>query len=206
MPDDFNQTTQIRRCLDQLNAGEESAREQLVSQACQWLQGRARMMLRSYPHVRRWEETDDVVNKAMLRLHRALAEVRPTSVQHFLNLANTQIRRELIDMARHYFGAEGLGAHHATDGLSPDTDARPRYEVSQDTFEPARVSEWTEFHEQVEALPDKEKEVFSLRWYDGMTFAEIGQVLDITDRTAKRRWRSACVMLYKALQGGIPGS
>ncbi len=78
--------------------------------------------------------------------------------------------------------------------------------MSQDTFEPARVSEWTEFHEQVDNLPDKEKEVFSLRWYDGLTFAEIGQVLDVTDRTAKRRWRSSCVILYKAMQGNIPGS
>ncbi|NQU21307.1 MAG: sigma-70 family RNA polymerase sigma factor [Candidatus Nealsonbacteria bacterium] len=206
MTDEFSQTAQIRCCLDRFSAGEESAREELVSHAGQWLQGRVRLMLRSYPHVRRWEETDDLVNQALLRLHRALAEVQPSSVQHFLNLANAQIRRELIDMARHYFGAKGMGAHHATDGLSPDTDARPRYEVAQDTFEPARVSEWTEFHEQVEALPEKEKEVFGLRWYDGLTFAEIGQVLEVTDRTAKRRWRSSCVMLYKAMQGDIPGS
>jgi RNA polymerase sigma-70 factor (ECF subfamily) len=68
------------------------------------------------------------------------------------------------------------------------------------------VSEWTEFHEQVEALPEKEKEVFSLRWYDELTFVEIGQVLEVADRTAKRRWRSACVMLHEAMQGDAPGS
>ena len=206
MTDGLSQTTQIRSCLDRLRAGEESARDQLVSHACEWLRGRAKMMLRSYPHVRRWEETDDVVSQAMLRLHQALAEVHPTSVQHFLNLANSQIRRELIDMARHYYGAEGMGAHHATDGVSPDSDARPRYEVSQDTLEPARVSAWTEFHEQVEALPEKEKEVFGLRWYDQLSFQEIGQVLEISDRTAKRRWRSACVILHKAMEGNLPGS
>ena len=68
------------------------------------------------------------------------------------------------------------------------------------------MSKWTEFHEQVEALPETEKEVFGLRWYDELTFAEIGHVLEVTDRTAKRRWRSACKMLYIAMQGDAPGS
>ena len=70
MSEEFSQTAQILHCLDRLRDGDESAREQLISQACEWLRGRAQRMLRSYPHVRRWEETDDLVNQAMLRLAR----------------------------------------------------------------------------------------------------------------------------------------
>jgi len=66
------------------------------------------------------------------------------------------------------------------------------------------VAEWTEFHQQVEALPVDEREVFGLRWYQGLTFEEIGQVIGATDRTAKRRWRSACRMLYERMKS-IPG-
>ena len=206
MPEPLGQTTQIQDWLSRLRQGDESAREELIRQATERLRRLAHRMLRSYPGVRRWEETDDVLNNAMLRLHRALADVKPESVKHFFRLAYTQIRRELIDLAKHYYGPEGMGAHHATDGVSPDTGARPRHDVSQDTYEPTKLSEWAEFHQQVEALPEKEREVFSLRWYEALNFAEIAEVVGATDRTAKRRWRSACVMLYKAMQGEAPGS
>ena len=79
----------------------------------------ARAMLRRYPHVRRWEETDDLLQAALMRLHRSLAEVQPEGVPHFDNLAAAQIRRELIDLARSYHGPEGLGANHHTDGTDP---------------------------------------------------------------------------------------
>ena len=61
----------------------------------------ARKMLRSYPGVRRWELTDDIVQNAALRLWQCLDAVKPASVRSFINLAAVQIRRELIDLARH---------------------------------------------------------------------------------------------------------
>jgi RNA polymerase sigma-70 factor (ECF subfamily) len=38
-------------------------------------------MLRGYPSVRRWKIPDDLLQNAMLRLHRAMAEVRLQSVR-----------------------------------------------------------------------------------------------------------------------------
>ena len=66
--------------------------------------------------MKRWSETDDVLQNAMLRLHRSLAEIQPECPSQFYGLAATQIRRELIDLARHYYGAQGIGARHHTDG------------------------------------------------------------------------------------------
>ena len=60
----------------------------------------------------RWEQTDDVVQNALVRLRRALETTSPESVRSFVNLAAVQIRRELIDLARHYHGPNGMGAHH----------------------------------------------------------------------------------------------
>ena len=40
-------------------------------------------MLRGYPHLQRWEQTDDVYQTALLRLHQALSQVTPESAQHF---------------------------------------------------------------------------------------------------------------------------
>ena len=100
--------------LDLMRAGDQTARRRLVEHACERLRGLARKMLRRYPKVRRWEETDDVFVEAVTRLHRALETVQPESPKHFYNLAATQIRRVLIDLARRYGGPEGLGSRHDT--------------------------------------------------------------------------------------------
>src|ERR1700733_5961134 len=100
----MGQTTEAGDLLGRLRANDDSAREGLIELAKGRFEALARAMLRRYPQVRRWEQTDDVLQAALVRLHRSLAEVRPESVRHLDNLAATQIRRELIDLARHYQG------------------------------------------------------------------------------------------------------
>ena len=51
-------------------ADAERAREALLSHAAGRLERLARMMLRGYPRLRRWEETGDVLQNALLRLDR----------------------------------------------------------------------------------------------------------------------------------------
>jgi len=47
----------------------------------------ARRMLKSYGHVQRWSDTDDVLQNSLLRLHRALATVKPESVRKYYGLS-----------------------------------------------------------------------------------------------------------------------
>ena len=89
-------------------------------------------MLRRYPKVHRWEQTDDVFVEAVTRLHRALETVRPESPRHFYNLAATQIRRVLIDLSRRYYGPEGIGSHHDTAARRPD-GTTPRRDTNRPT-------------------------------------------------------------------------
>src|SRR5262245_17706543 len=98
----MGQTTDAQELLDRHRAGDRAARESLIALAERRFVALARTMLRRYPHVRRWEETDDLLQAALVRLHQSLADVQPESVRHFDNLAATQIRRELIDLARRY--------------------------------------------------------------------------------------------------------
>ena len=122
----MGQTTEAGDLLDRLRAGDGSARDDLIALAQGRFVALARAMLRRYPHVRRWEETDDLLQAALMRLHRGLAVVRPEDVTHFDNLAATQIRRELIDLARSYHGPEGIGANHHTDGADPGGECGSR--------------------------------------------------------------------------------
>jgi RNA polymerase sigma factor (sigma-70 family) len=56
----------------------------------------------------------------------------------------------------------------------------------------------------VEALPDKEREIFDLLWYQGLSQSEAADALEVDLRTIKRRWRSARIMIYEALDGQSP--
>jgi RNA polymerase sigma-70 factor (ECF subfamily) len=205
MADATPSTTQIQLRLDRLRGGDESARDELLTLACDRLSRLARKMLRGYSGVRRWEQTDDVLQNAALRLCRSLQEIRPASVRSFINLAAMEIRRELIDLARHYGGPAGLGRHHVSRlGADGSGSAPGPPELGDDTDDPARLAAWTEFHDQVGTLPEEEREVFDLLWYQGLPQAEAAAVLGVTERVVRYRWRSARLKVHRMLGGRMP--
>jgi RNA polymerase sigma factor (sigma-70 family) len=182
-------TTQLQNWLTVLDR--DDVRAEIIEHTCERLRGLARRMLRGIPGVHRWTETDDVLQNALIRLHRSLAEVRPQSARQFYGLATTQIRRELLDLARSQFGPEGIGKNHQTDGGVAAAELA--------TTEPQSLEDWTAFHEEVEKLPDQEREVFGLLWYGGLPQADAAKVLGISLATLKRRWQSARLHLGKVL-------
>jgi RNA polymerase sigma-70 factor (ECF subfamily) len=203
MPDT---TLHLQHCLDRLQQGEAAARDELVNTACERLSRLARKMLKADGRLRRWEETGDVFQNAMLRLCRALREVTPGSLREFFRLAALQIRRELIDLARHYYGPGGLAAHHETLRPRDGRDApAPALDPSDSRDEPSKLALWTEFHERVGALPEDEREVFDLVCYQGLTHAEAAKLLDVSTKTVQRRWQAACLKLHEAMHGELPG-
>jgi RNA polymerase sigma-70 factor (ECF subfamily) len=200
-------TAELQLCLERLQAGDASARAALLNAACERLQRLAHAMLKDYRRLRRWEETDDVLQPALLRLHRALQEITPPSLRDFYRLAALQIRRELIDLARHYFGPQGWGARHETRGGNEDSPgAGPVASEPMDAAHgPPQLLAWSEFHDQVQNLPLPEQEVFELVWYQGLTHAEAAALLEVSPKTVQRRWHGACRKLYAALGGELPG-
>jgi RNA polymerase sigma-70 factor (ECF subfamily) len=179
-------TTHLQHWLDQMREGDAAAGEALMQHACERLRRLTRKMLRGYPDLNRWEQTDDVLQNALLRLHRALAKVQPETVAGFFRLAAKLIRQELIDLGRHYLGPQGLGANHAS---SPDL---------VDVLRNVRAS--VSLHELAEGLAAEEREVVDLLFYQGMTEREAAAALGVSERTVKRRWRSARLALYQDLR------
>src|SRR3954468_6291064 len=124
MSDPAAQTTQMVLWLDCMRAGDASARDELIRGFQGRLELLARKMVGRDPRVGRWVDAQDVLQNALLRLLRALETVRPESTRAFFGLAAEQMRRELLDLARHYYGPEGEGANHDSVGPRPD-DGRP---------------------------------------------------------------------------------
>jgi RNA polymerase sigma-70 factor (ECF subfamily) len=201
-----DQTTVIQSLIDGLRAGDDSARAALLECACQRLARLARKMLRGYPGVGCWEQTDDVLQNALIRLDRALKAVVPPTARDFFRLAAAQIRRELIDLARRHSGPQGLGAHCAACAGAEDTNSppEPAREPADTTHDPERLALWTEFHLTIEGLAAEDREVFDLLWYQGLTQAEAATVLGVTERTIGRRWVATRLNLHRALGGQLP--
>jgi RNA polymerase sigma factor (sigma-70 family) len=198
-PTTLGTDTQLQRLIDCALSGDPAARDALLHHACERLLRLTRKMFQGYPKLHRWESTDDVFQNAMIRLHRALASVRVESTRHFFNLAAVQIRRELLDLAKHHFGPEGGGANHHTDRVSPDSEGGA---LHRSVHEPEDLSGWSDFHHQVEKLPEAEQEVCNLLYYEGLTQEEAAEVLGVSIRTLKRRWQSAKLKLHEALHTG----
>jgi RNA polymerase sigma factor (sigma-70 family) len=158
-------------------------------------------MFRNYPQLRRWEETDDVFQNAILRLYRSLGDVRPDSVRGFFALAATQIRRTLIDLARHHFGPEGAATHHHSELRTPETSGLSSEPRASGVDEPPETLDaWAQFHEAVEQLPAEERDTFSLIWYGEATQIETAELLGISERTVLRRLVRARLLLHESLK------
>lgn len=198
-----DQPTDLSRLLGRHRDGDPNAREKIIAAAVVRMEKLARKMLRGFPGVGRWEDTADVLQNALVRLDRALRAVAPGSTREFMGLAAEMLRRELLDLARHYGGRYGHGRNHesgmnvgdaARDGLDPpaaDTDA-------------VELDRWAALHEAVARLPAAKREVFVLTFYHKWSQAEIAELFQVDERTVRRRWKAAAELLHAALGGDLP--
>lgn len=194
------ESTQLQILLDRFLADEPGAFDELIEHASLRLRSLARKMLARYPHVRRWEETDDVMQAAMIRLHRSLSEVQPDSKRAFFGLAATQMRRTLIDLARHYYGTYGHGKNYqSVAGDKTESFVGNAVENYSRRDRPDDLDRWTEFHEAIDRLPEEEKEVISLVWYGGMMQKDVAKLLDVSERTVIRRMNRARLALNELI-------
>jgi RNA polymerase sigma-70 factor (ECF subfamily) len=200
-------TTHLQACLDRLRSGDSAAEEELIRHSEERLKALTRRMLRDYPRVHRWEETDDVCQQAVLRLVKALRTIHVSTVADYARLASWHIRHVLIDLARHYYGKEGLGANYATPAAHPtERSGEGQAEaVAGSSDSPERNIAWADWHEQIEQLPDEERAVVDLLWYQGMKQDEAASALNISLSTLQRRWQAARIRLARIFDGETPG-
>jgi RNA polymerase sigma-70 factor (ECF subfamily) len=198
MSDPSAQTTQLVEWVDRMRAGDAAARDELLRGFRGRLEALARKMAGRDRRVARWVDADDVLQNALLRLLRALETVRPESTRAFFGLAAEQMRRELLDLARHYYGPEGVGANHDSAAPRPD-DSGPAHDPAAPEADPDDLERWARFHEEVTRLPVREREVVGLVYYHGWTQAQVAELFGVDVRTVRRWWESALAKLHRVL-------
>ena len=115
---------------------------------------------------------------------------------HFAAVASRAMRRLLVDYsrARRADKRGGGAAKVPLDGIeAPQT----------------RVFDILEINENLERLAAEEPRmarVVELRSFGGLTYSEIGEVLGVDERTAKRDWQVARAWLFSRLRKGKPNA
>jgi RNA polymerase sigma factor (sigma-70 family) len=189
--------TRVENCLTRIAAGDAAAYDELIRLSQDRLKLIARAKLDRFPRLRRWVESDDVLNNMLSRLEEDLRAVRPTSVPQFLGLVALKIRRQLTDLVRCYYGPTGAGTKHATPPAgSVYAPVDPPGDAGDD---PARLAEYAELQELVGQLPEELREVVDFHCYHGLSLPEVAAVLGVSVSTVQRRFTLAKVQLAKLL-------
>jgi RNA polymerase sigma factor (TIGR02999 family) len=193
-------TLALQTLLDRLKAGDPRARSELIERANQRLAVIARRLLRSFPAVKVEEETAGIVNEAFPRLDRALAEIKPNDVRQFLGLASLKMRQTLLDMVRRMTGRgleerpEVFRLGNAAGGMDRDPAAPA---AGNEIFSKARA---LDVLDALEKLSTSQRELVELLYFQGLTQAEAGELLGVSEDTVKRRWAEARVALFSRLK------
>jgi RNA polymerase sigma-70 factor (ECF subfamily) len=190
--------------LARLADGDLAARDRIIELCSERLRSLAHRMLRRYPTVRRYDDTDDVFQNAAMRLHRALGQMATDreTPRSLMALAATQIHRELIDLARRNAGPQSYAANHGTNVARGDDTERYFVEEAAGGEEP--LDRWEQFHGAVEGLAADQREVFQMVWYLGADQRTIAAVMGCSERTVKSHWRQAREAVKTALDGERP--
>jgi RNA polymerase sigma factor (sigma-70 family) len=200
LPIDPNSTAAVQSILDRMRSGDESSVQALLEATLGRLRILAQKIGSNIPAVKRYEQTDDLLQNAMIRLWKAFDRHKPTTPLDYYRLASAIMRRELIDMSRQLFGPEGLGANMAKSAmLNASAVHSPLDAVGDETNDPNSLARWTEFHEYVDQLDEESKTLFDLLWYQGLSLDDAASLAGMSERTARRRWKAARLDLYRAL-------
>ncbi|MFO0851564.1 MAG: sigma-70 family RNA polymerase sigma factor [Gemmataceae bacterium] len=196
MPDDLPlDTADLLFWVTELRAGRADAAEPQFRKIIARVEQMARHMFRRFPRVGRYVDVDDVVQNTLIRLLRTMQEVRPESTRQFYALTTELIRRELLDLAKHYYGPRGEGTNRAAvavgEAIGEHTPAAP---------EPtADLERLAAFHAAVERLPVEQREVIGLTYYHGWQQDAIAELFQVNVRTVQRWYQDAKASLQAEL-------
>ena len=75
------------------------------------------------------------------------------------------------------------------------------FDQADTTHDPGQLAQLTEFHEQIEKLPEDQRRVFELHYYGDFSQAEIAQMLGVHRKQVSRLWLAATGRLARWLEG-----
>jgi RNA polymerase sigma factor (TIGR02999 family) len=172
------------------NRGPEQARDELLPLVYDEL----RRLARGYLARERGDHTlqaTALVHEAYLRLIDQ-RQVDWTNRAQFLGVAAVMMRRILVNHARDRAADKrGGGAERVPLSLAGDIGSAPSVDL---------LALHEALHE-LEATDARKSRIVELKFFGGLTIAEIAEVMDLSPATIERDWSFARAWLYDALAG-----
>ena len=177
----MHEQTQV--LVQRWRAGEDAARDALIARLLPELSRIAAARLRREANSSL--STGDLINEAVMRLiqHEGLALA---DRQHLVALSSRLMRHVLIDHAR--AKASGKRQHQRVE-LNTRIDGEQQFDLI--ALESALI--------RLGAIDAELVAIVEMRYFGGMTLAEVGAVIGVSEATAKRRWFAARAWLADAL-------
>lgn len=185
----MNEVTALTDLIHRADGGDEAAMRQIFDAAYDDLRSLARQRLsRSAPST--LLDTTSLVHESYLRFANA-GQLDIADRSHFFRYAAHVMRSVVVDLVRQKASERhGAGAPH----LTLDTEAGDGAATGADEI--VRV------HEALAEIADIDArlvQVVEMRYFAGMTESEIAGALGITERTVRRDWAKARLLLAEAL-------
>lgn len=152
------------------------------------LKRHVRRILRGFPDVARWEETSDVLQDVNRRLIKALRGKlqghsfgTPTD---FYCVASQHVRWALLELSRrpHVELFPGQSPEGSSTSLEQSPAAPPE--------DPYNLARWHEIHTWIEQLPEEDRRLFDLLYYQELSQDEAAEILGVSLSTLRRQWQS----------------
>lgn len=150
----------------------------------------ASMLHKRYPRLERPPlglRSDEMLSAVVERLIKALREARPATVAQFFALANRHMRWELDDLAR------------LLDRDTPPVEYEDRFVAAPQSGGSTLGVDARRMLSAIDALPDEERETFSLVRIQGLMHAEVAELQGVSTKTVQRRLNRALVLLDERL-------
>jgi RNA polymerase sigma-70 factor (ECF subfamily) len=194
-------TRDVRDLIERLRENDEAARRALLERVYGRLCRIAAVTLHGeFPRLRDDHELQSVVDLAWMRLLEALETTKLASAEEFYGLMFRKVRHVLLDLARRKTREAGRGRLEIDGG--DDSNSAHCFEVGDIAGEdPAKLALWTEFHQQVDSLPESERTVFDFHYYAELPQAEIAHLMNLAPKRVSRLWLAATGRLGRWLKG-----
>lgn len=181
---------QLSDLLQRAQGGDDAARERLFAVAYEELRVQARAQLRGGGR-NTLLDTTVLVHESFLRFNQA-GQLNGSDRGQFFSYAGRVMRSVIVDFARkRQAERRGGDAEH----VSLDTQLAEDVRASDEEL--IRINEALEA---LQAVDDRLVRVVEMRFFAGMTEAEVADALGVADRTVRRDWEKAKLLLTATLR------
>ena len=182
------ESSEITHILTDWNAGNEGAKERLLPFVYDELKRQARRLM-SRERVDHTLQPTALVHEAFVRLSKQTG-MEWQNRSHFFGIASRLMRQILVDHARHHAAAKrgSRPIHYSLDDVDIPVEERAE-----------SILVLNDALDRLEKLDEKQAKVVEMRFFGGLSNAEIAAALDVSERTVVREWKMAKLWLFREL-------